>query len=224
MTEPDSKAGRAPTGKPYYIGPIYPVLFAAGAAALDKASRWLRLAAFGLILCFAIPTVPFGLPILPPAAMAKYAAKIGSKAATRTNRGESLPLPQDFADMIGWEDQVAAVAQVFKTLPPEKQSQATIVASNDGEAGALDFFGPRFGLPERILFPGSRTLWAPTGKPPEVAVGIGISREDAERYFRTVRLVTWFDNPWMVSEERHRAIIVAETPQPDLLTSWSKSK
>jgi len=75
-------------------------------------------------------------------------------------------------------------------------------------------------LPERILFPGSRTLWALTGKPPEVAVGIGISREDAERYFRTVRLVTRFDNPWMVSEERKRAIIIAETPQPNLQALW----
>ncbi len=211
-------------GKPYYIGPIYPVLFAAGAAALERVTRWLRLAAFGLVLVEGVVAVPFGLPILPPAAMARYAARLAPQSATRTNRGEFLPLPQDYADMIGWEDQVAAVAQVFKGLPPEKRSQATIVASNYGEAGALEFFGPRLGLPERILFPGSRTLWAPVGTPPEVVVAIGFSPEDGKRYFRDVRMVTRFDNPWMVSEERHRPIVIAETPLPDLRTAWFNSK
>jgi 4-amino-4-deoxy-L-arabinose transferase-like glycosyltransferase len=91
-------------GKPYYIGPIYPALFAAGAAALDRASGWFRLVAFGLILSFGVLAIPFGLPILPPAAMAEFAAKFGPKEATKTNRGEALALPQDYADMIGWEE------------------------------------------------------------------------------------------------------------------------
>jgi hypothetical protein len=203
-------------GKPYYIGPIYPVLFAAGAAALDRASGWLRLAAFGLILGFGVLAIPFGLPVVPPAVMAKFAARFGPKAATTTNRGESLPLPQDYADMIGWEDQVAAVAQVFKSLPPEKRSRAMLVASNYGQAGALEFFGPRFGLPDKILLPGSRTLWGPPEKPPEVVVAIGFSPEDCNRHFSNVQLVTRFDNPWMVSEERNTPIVIAETPLPNL--------
>jgi hypothetical protein len=207
-------------GKPYYIGPIYPVLFAAGAAALDQVSGRVRLAAFSVILGFGVLALPFGLPILPPAAMARFAARFGPKEATLTNRGESLPLPQDYADMIGWEDQVAAVAQVFKSLPAEKRGRALLVASNYGQAGALEFFGPRFGLPDRILLPGSRTLWAPEGKPPEVVVAIGFSPEDDARYFSTVHLVTRFDHPWMVREERNKPIVVAEMPLPELQATW----
>lgn len=43
---------------------------------------------------------------------------VGVSAATTTNTGQWLPLPQDYADMLGLEQQVAAVARVYASLPP----------------------------------------------------------------------------------------------------------
>jgi hypothetical protein len=59
-------------------------------------------------------------------------------------------------------------------------------------------------------------LWGPPEKPPEVVVAIGFSPEDCNRHFSNVQLVTRFDNPWMVSEERNTPIVIAETPLPNL--------
>ena len=63
-----------------------------------------------------------------------------------------------------------AVASVYWALPPEQRRRAVLVASNYGEAGALDFYGPALRLPPAVspagivtpgmpaLLPGS-VLW-----------------------------------------------------------------
>jgi hypothetical protein len=68
----------------------------------------LRLILILLITTWGAISLPFGLPIVPPRPMAKYAAALGIQAAVTTNRGTTLALPQDYADMLGWEEQVYA--------------------------------------------------------------------------------------------------------------------
>ncbi|MGO8925968.1 MAG: hypothetical protein ACLQU3_03600 [Limisphaerales bacterium] len=118
-------------GKPYYAGPIYPTLIAAGAVALaglpGRLGRAAILVVVVLVVAWGALVLPFGLPVVPPAPMARYAAALGIKAATTTNRGTALPLPQDYADMLGWEDQVCAVAKAYQSLPSDKRAQAVLV-------------------------------------------------------------------------------------------------
>jgi len=178
-----------------------------------------------LVVAWGALVLPFGLPVVPPAPMARYAAALGIKAATTTNRGTALPLPQDYADMLGWEDQVCAVAQAYESLPADQRAQAVLLASNYGEAGALEFFGPRHGLPRRVLLPHSALLWRPPpGGSFDVAVTVGIPPEDLGRYLRTVRLVSRFDHPWMVDEERQVPICVADTVYRDVQEVWAPRK
>ncbi|MGH7970008.1 MAG: hypothetical protein ACREIC_14905, partial [Limisphaerales bacterium] len=212
-------------GKPYYIGPIYPVLFAAGATALDRWSSSLRLlvlrVALAMVILTGVPVLPFGLPILPPPSMARFCRSAGLKAAVTTNRGHLLPLPQDYADMLGWEAQIQAVARVFGALPPEKQAVAALIARNYGEAGALEFYGKRYGLPRRIMLPDNFLLWPPDFSC-KIVVTIGIPPADLARYFKNVETAARFDHPWMVEEERDRPICVADTPIRDLAEAWRK--
>jgi len=212
-------------GKAYYAGPIYPTLIAAGAAAWDSLSVRLRKVAGTsltvLITAFGLVTLPFGLPILPPEVMARYAAGIGVKAAVATNSGGRLPLPQDYADMLGWREQVAAVAEAWNSLPEEKQEKAMIVARNYGEAGALEFYAARFGLPRRIMLPGNELLWPPRLHPPcEIVLSVGIPERDLQGYFHSVTLIRQFDHQWMVAEERHLSIFLAEGPRRPILDAW----
>jgi 4-amino-4-deoxy-L-arabinose transferase-like glycosyltransferase len=215
-------------GKAYYIGPIYPVLFVAGAVALEGIRRPLRqvgvVLTVPLVVGWGLIVLPFGLPLVPPAPMAKYAAALGIKGATATNRGTTLPLPQDYADMLGWEEQVSAVARVYESLPRDQRSEAVLVARNYGEAGALEFFGPRYGLPQRILQPGNYLIWPPPERLYKVAIAIGFSPTDLSQFFRSVKLVNTFDHPWMVDEERNLPICIAQGPYGNLGDAWSRRR
>jgi hypothetical protein len=113
-------------GKDYYFGPIHPLLIAAATALpggwLDRPGRTPVFAvAVVLLLLGGAALLPVGIPLLPPERMAHYAAALGLAHTTATNRGESLPLPQDFADMTGWREQVEAVSRVFHSLSVDEQ-------------------------------------------------------------------------------------------------------
>ena len=86
--------------------------------------------------------------------------------------------------MLGWPEQVAAVAEVFRGLSPEDRSKAIIIAANYGEAGAIDFYGPRLGLPNAVSAAGTYWFFGPGTKPGDVAVTVGIPREDLAKILR----------------------------------------
>lgn len=205
-------------GKSYYLGPVYPALFGAGAVLLERSP--LRWVAALLIVAFGAVLLPLGVPILPLQRMSEYAHTIGATAALRTNTGELERLPQDYADMLGWEEQVAAVARVYHELPAEDRARAVLVAGNYGEAGAIDFFGPSHGLPGAVSAAGSYWFFGPGEKPGEVAVTIGLTGEDLAPFFDSLQAATRVTNPWAVEEERDLTVYVARHPRRTLQESW----
>ncbi len=212
-------------GKAYYVGPIYPTLLAAGAVWLGSTgpsmlARAARATAVAAIVLYDSLILPIGLPVLPPVAMARYAAAIGIAEATRTNNGSSLRLPQDYADMIGWPERVALVAHVYDSLPPEKRAQAVVIGENYGEAGALDFYGPRLGLPPAVSAAGSYWFFGPGDKPGRVIITLGVSREDLEKYCGTVTAAGRITNEWTVEEEQDITVYVCEDPHVTLQELW----
>jgi len=220
-------------GKAYYIAPIYPVLIGAGAAALELGTGVLaghvvgrvtgnvvRGLVMALVLIFGAGSLPMGLPILSPTPMARYAAATGVTPATRTNWGGHLPLPQDYADMIGWPEEVAAVARVYRSLPPDQRAQAIVAGDSYGHAGAIDYYGPKLGLPPAISAAGSYWFFGPGTKPGNVGVVLGDDSASLARLFRVVRPVLRVDNPWGVPEEQHVPIFVVEQPFHPLQQVW----
>ena len=71
-------------------------------------------------------------------------------------------LPQDYADMLGWKELAAKVAKVYQNLPPSEREQVYIHCDNYGEAGALNFYGRHYNLPEAHSLNSSYILWTPT--------------------------------------------------------------
>jgi 4-amino-4-deoxy-L-arabinose transferase-like glycosyltransferase len=196
-------------GKAYYVGPVYPALWGAGAAALDRwrssgaAARSLRVAAVALVALFGLVALPFGVPILPPPQMARYAATMGVGAAVTTNWGARLALPQDYADMLGWKEMVAAVAAQWRTLPWDTQHIAALYAENYGQAGALDFYGPRHGLPPAVSAAGSYWFFGPGTREGDPLVAVGVSASDLNAYYRrVVPMAVLPGSPWAVPSER----------------------
>jgi 4-amino-4-deoxy-L-arabinose transferase-like glycosyltransferase len=215
-------------GKSYYFGPMHPVLFAAGAVAIERVTRprartALTWSAGALIVLWAGGAVPFGLPIVPPEPMARYSAAIGITTAVRTNWGEYLPLPQDYADMLGWREQTEAVARAYRALTPAEQAQTVLYARNYGEAGALDFYGRELGLPPVISLAGSFYFFGPGERAPDVWIVLGVEPEEITTIdCQSLELADRVANPWGVPEERDVPIVVCRHPSLTPQEFWER--
>jgi hypothetical protein len=177
-------------GKPYYLAPIYPLLLAAGAVALERATRgrggsWIRWPVFSAIVLTGGLIAPLAKPLLPVDKYVAYAEALGIEPGT-DERHRLGRLPQFFADMHGWQELAEVVARVHRELPSEERGQACLFALNYGQAGAIDFFGPALGLPRAISGHNSYWLWGPGDCTGEIIVIIGGQREDHLRSFAQV--------------------------------------
>lgn len=219
-------------GKPYYIAPIWPALLGIGMAEMERWAGRLRRgrpwaartlwAAMGIAVgSFGVIGLPMGLPFLSPEPMARYAAWLGVTEAVTTNTGQRLELPQDYADMLGWETLADSVAHVYRSLPPEDREEAVILATNYGRAGAIDFYGGD-DIPPAVAPVGSYWFWGPGERSGAVTVVVGAEPEDVVgEFFEHATLAARVRNPWGVPEERSVGIVVARDPIRPLQEVWS---
>jgi len=154
-------------GKMYYLAPVYPTMFAAGAVWIESATRreqwgWLKPAlAMAMIIVSGIylPTI---LPVLSVPNFLAYEDTMGIEQQ-KFEHARLGPLPQLYADMFGWEGMTRTVANFYHTLSSEEQKNTAIFANNYGEGGAIDFFGPKYGLPKAIGGHQNYWFWGPRG-------------------------------------------------------------
>ncbi len=213
-------------GKPYYVGATYPVLFAAGGVALEaprgRLRAWLGALALGTTAAYGLLVLPLGVPFLAPAPLERYVHAIGAVEALRDNQGHLLRLPQDYADMLGWRDRAAAVASAVRSLSPLERAQAVVIANNWGEAGALEFYGPRYALPPVVCAAGSFWFFGPGTRPGAVAVTIGEGPEGLHRLYDSVEAGPHLVNPLTVREEQDLTIYVCRKPKTTLQAIWPR--
>jgi Dolichyl-phosphate-mannose-protein mannosyltransferase len=220
-------------GKDYYLTPMYAMLFAAGAVAIESwiawlGSRWkaaLRPAIAVIVLLGGMIAWPFAMPVLPVERFIAYAAALGATPAKTENIALDK-LPQQYADMFGWPEMAATVAQVYNGLPAEERPRCGILTRNYGEAGAIDYFGRQFGLPGAISGHQNYWLWGPGAFTGECLVVIGYSRERLEQLYASVTQAGETYQQYAISYENHRPIWVCRQPKfkslqdiwPDLKT------
>ncbi|MBI1809776.1 MAG: glycosyltransferase family 39 protein [Gemmatimonadetes bacterium] len=210
-------------GKSYYAGPVLPTLIAAGAtwfATLGQRGRVLGWSAAALFVVFGALAFPISLPVLSPAGTAAYIGAMHLDFTRRNNQGELEVLPQDFADMMGWEEQVAAVDRAYDALTPEQRREVVIGASNYGRAGAIDYYGPRHGLPKAISSAGSYWFWGPGTKPGNVALIVENDDTHLKQLWDDVRAVQHVHSDWSVAEERDANVYLCQKPKRSLQDVW----
>lgn len=177
-------------GKPYYLSPFFPVLFAAGAvlaglAVAGRRRKWIVPSLAACMLAGGILTTPLALPVLPVQGFIRFQEALGVKPQW-SERSEIGVLPQQYADQMGWEEMTAQVAGLYRRLTPEEQKDCWIFLRNYGEAGAVDFFGPKYGLPRATCAHNSYWYWGFPDWKGSAAIIVGTSR-DIEENFRDLR-------------------------------------
>lgn len=196
-------------GKDYYVAPIYPMLIAGGAVAWEgvlarwkfaSGKLWPKVATVGVIAVNGAILAPLMLPLLPPRDYRGYAKEIGFKVAKEETHEES-PLPQFLSDQFGWPELVGQVAQVYNSLPPEQRSGTGILTGNYGEAGAIDFFGPRHGLPAAISAHQTYFYWGTHGTTPQNLITLQYSPKHLERMCDSVQQVAIHFDAWGMAAE-----------------------
>jgi hypothetical protein len=214
--------------KPYYVAPVYPLLYAAGATALavwttGRIGQWVRVALVGAMVVTGGLIAPLAMPLLPPERFIAHAQWLGIQGPP-TERHRMGPLPQFFADMHGWEEMVKVVAAAYERLTPEERARAVIYGNNYGEAGAMDFFGGKYGLPKAISGHNNYFLWGPPAQPVEIVITVGEPREDVLETFEEVEEAGRFAHPYAMPYEQRHPIYIARKPRFDLRTAWPNVK
>ena len=216
--------------KDYYLAPAYPMLLATGAAAFENwfsgaRLRWLRPAYLGVLVASAVAISPLVMPILPPQKLVAYLHWV-PLASVPTERGKNkvAMLPQHFADRFSWPEKVRAIASVYDSLSIDDRAHTAILADNYGEAGAIDFFGPRLGLPHAVSTHNTYWIWGPPPDDTRVMITIGISRKNLEQYFDTVTEAAVITCLYCMPYEDHLAIYVCRGPKENPSQVWPRGK
>lgn len=213
-------------GKNYYLAAAYPMLFAAGAIAFEyltrERARWSRGIYVGLIVIVTCLLAPMAAPVLSPETYVRYQETLGLEPPKAENQPTG-PLPQHFADEFGWEDMAKEVARVYNALPPEQRAKTAIFANSYGQAGAIDFFGGKYGLPKSISNHQSYWLWGPRDYTGESVIVLGSDGTGDREHFATVETAGKTFHPYSRRDE-HFDIFLCRDLNTTLQKLWPKAK
>jgi len=212
-------------GKPYYLAPIYPALLAFGAQRIEQ---WLgkaltRAAALAAVVVLGALTAPLTLPVLPVDTFIRYEHAIGI-APSSGERLKTSALPQYYADMFGWREMAAKVANVYWSLPAKDRARAVFFGNNYGEAAAIDVFGRRLGLPPAVSGHNNYYLWGSRGHDGSVIIIIGGSTRHYAKLFRSSQIAGWIISPYAMPYETNKPIYVLRGMKVPLETYWPQVK
>jgi hypothetical protein len=211
----------------YYLFPAFPMLFAAGSVQFESWLErpklgWIKPAYCVLTVLMGLLIMPTLLPVLPPESYIRY-VELTHLQQPRIENARLGPLPQLFADQFGWEDMAAAVARIYDSLPADIRPRTAIFGQNYGQAGAIDLFGPKYGLPAAISGHQNYFLWGPRGYTGESVIVMAGDRRDLERKFDSVQRVAHVGHPYAMPYE-HIEIFYCRGLKGRLADAWPQVK
>ena len=184
-------------GRSYYLAPAYPMLFAGGAVLIEQGlvalpARRARIVEGIIWGAFAIGGLLYAVIALPIAPVNSRAWDIASG------------INGELKEQIGWPELVETVAGIYAALPAEDKPRAGILAGNYGEQGAIDLYGPAYGLPKAISGVNSYWLRGYGDPPPQTLIVIGFSFVEAQSLFESCRTAGLVTNRFGVKNEETR--------------------
>lgn len=217
-------SGRA---RPYYLAPAYVIAFAGGAVAVERfaAQRsWRSLPRAVAILVFlaGLVSLPIVVPVLSPEHFVAYERMLGAtRVETEFEEGK---MPPQFGFQFGWLELTAAVARAYEELPADEKSRAGILAFTFGETAAINFYGPKLGLPRAIGTHNSYWLWGPSPDSGEVMIAVSGSEERLRRWFDDVVRSRPIECEYCMPVLRAKFVYVCRSPRRLLWRAWAELK
>ena len=212
-------------GKVYYLGPAFPMLIAAGAVALEHVlgRPWILSAYTALVAVTGLALAPVALPSLPPHAYLAYTRALRIAQPRLENRKTS-EMPQFFADRFGWPEMAESVARAYHALPAEDRARCAIFGNDYGQAGAIDFYGPRLGLPRAIGGHLTYWYWGPRGYTGECVIVLGDREEVLRTLFDQVEPVAVVGHRYAMAQEHFTAYLCRKPRGWTLDAIWPRIK
>jgi hypothetical protein len=175
-----------------------------------------------LIILIAAVFAPLSSPVLSPETYIRYQKTLGLEPPRAENQ-RTGPLPQFFADEFGWEDMVRETAKVYNALPAAERAQTAIFCNSYGQAGAIDFFGPKYGLPKAISNHQNYWYWGPRDYTGAIVIVLGSDGEGDREHFKTVEVAGHTYHPYSRLDE-HFPILLCRGLNQDLHSLWPSIK
>jgi hypothetical protein len=163
-------------------------------------------------------------PILNPATLEKYLALTHLAPDPEEAAAVGTPLTQIFSDQLGWRELEKRVATIYRSLSPEDRKKAAILATNCGEAAALDFYGGADGLPPALCGQDQYFLWGNRGYDGEIIIHVSGDPGRWQRGCETVDIVGKFSVPYAMPYENGRPIFICRGLRRNLSEAWSRLK
>ncbi len=210
--------------KIYYLSPAYPPLLAGGAIALErwvirKARAWLKPVSLAVLILGGAAFMPIALPIFNIDTTESYIH--GMTFGAFKNIYE---VTKDLRGMFGWQKKVEAAANAYHRLPAEERQRCVILAAGYGNAGAVDYFGKDYNLPNAVSLSMTYWLWGLPDQPIDTVIGMGYQKETMEKIFDQVELAAAVElenvNPW----EKPFPITICRQPKVPLSELWKRNR
>lgn len=156
------------------------------------ASRTLKASYVSLLCAAGLFLAPLNMPVLSPSDTAAYNKAV---SFSRYVRWETLPssgLPMILSGRLGWEELARKVSDVYNALPESNRENCGILCMNYGEAGAIDYYSVKYGLPQAISGQLSCYYWGYGGYDGKclIIVGLGnVSTRTLKYTFDDVKVV-----------------------------------
>ena len=147
--------------------------------------------------------------------------RYGIDSANRWERGNVEPLPQDYADMLGWQKIASLVDEAAARV--DNPATLFIFCENYGQAGAVEHFSKNPNLPPVVSFADNYRIWAPDTLPPAVTTMIYVNDElgeDVQAIFANIELVGEVQEP--LARERGTKVYRCQEPRSDFREFWKE--
>jgi len=213
-------------GRFYYLLPAFVMIIAAGAVATERVTesrRALRYAYLALIVVAGALIAPITVPVLPPNAYFRF-TEITHLQQPRFEHRRTNAMPQLFADRFGWPEMAATVARAYAALPPDVRGKTAIFANDYGQGGAIDFFGPQYGLPKAIGGHLSYWYWGPRNYTGESLLVLGDNAARLHELFDFVQPMAEVGHPYAMEQEHFTVFWVMKPHGFTLQSAWAQLK